>query len=219
MTSEFFLSDFRCRPAGKVDIEAVARTHLLAFPGYFLSTLGAGFLALMYRAFLETSRSVFLVCEDHNGSVVGFAVGVPAGQNQDFRIAIKFLPAMSIAAFSALIRHPVTVGSGLIVRLLKRNSPAEIHSSAYWLRSIGVAPVHHGTGVAPKLLAAFEVAAVGQGATQIVLTTDEVDNDRTRRFYEREGYSVLRRFFQGGSRPMLLLSKSAKDVESQQLAP
>jgi len=198
-----------CRHAVEGDIDAVARVHLAAFGGFFLSGLGYGFLCVMYRAFLKSPSSLFVVFETASGQLSGFAVGALQGQ-KDRWLAVRFLPQFLLAVVPAVLQHPVPVVTRLWARFFDAGESLQVPPSAAVLRSIGVLPSLRGTGDAAFLLQAFEALALTKGAGHVFLTTDEVNNERAQRFYERSGYGLVARFKQDGERGMWLMLKNLK---------
>ncbi len=198
-----------CRNAVEGDIDAVARIHLAAFDGFFLSQLGYRFLCVMYRAFLKSPSSLFVVFEMASGQLAGFAVGALEGQ-KDRWLAVRFLPQFLWAVIPAVMRHPVPVVKRLWARFADAGERVQVPPGAAVLRSIGVLPSLRGAGAAASLLQAFEALALHKEAGQVFLTTDEMNNERAQRFYERGGYALVVRFKQDGERGMWLMSKNLK---------
>lgn len=202
-------NDECCRQAVDGDIDSVARMHLSAFGGFFLSQLGYRFLCVMYRAFLKSSGSLFVVYEMPSGQLVGFVVGVLQGQ-KDRWLAVRFLPQFLLAVLPAVLRHPAPVIKRLWTRFFDADESPQVPLGAAVLRSIGVQPSMRGSGVAASLLQAFENLALSKGVGQVFLTTDELDNERAQRFYERGGYRLVARFQQDKKRWMWLMAKKLK---------
>lgn len=196
-----------CRQANINDVADVARIHLAAFPGFFLSTLGFRFLCVMYRAFMLNKASVFVVSQNSEGHLTGFAVGALQTGDRDRLLALKFLPQFVLAVLPALLRHPLVVVRRLIARFFEVGELPSISESAVMLRSIGVMPEARGGGAAALLLESFEQLAFERGAEQVCLTTDEEENERAQRFYQRHGYVMSSRFCQDGKRWMWLMNK------------
>ena len=201
--------DEGCRHAVEGDIDAVVRIHLAAFDGFFLSKLGYRFLCVMYRAFLKSPSSLFVVFEMESGQLAGFAVGALHGQ-KDRWLAVRFLPQFLWAVVPAVLRDPVPVVKRLWARFFDPGESLQAPPGAAVLRSIGVQPSLQGSGAAASLLQAFEVMALSKGSGQVFLTTDEVNNERAQRFYERGGYELVARFQQDSERGMWLMSKNLK---------
>ena len=201
----------RCRHAVVGDIPSVARIHLAAFEGFFLCQLGYRFLCVMYLAFLRNPKSLFLVSETASGQLVGFAVGALHGQ-KDRWLALRFMPHFLFAVFPVVVRDPIPLFKRLCARFFDVGESPQLPESAAVLRSIGVLPSMRGTGAAVSLLNSFEALAVVNGACQVFLTTDELNNHRALRFYERSGYQFVSCFQQDGQRGMWLMSKDLKDL-------
>src|SRR5690348_15868578 len=58
----------RLRPAAPADIEAIVAVHRAAFRGFFLSTLGSGFLRQMYRTFVTEADGICILAERRAGN-------------------------------------------------------------------------------------------------------------------------------------------------------
>ena len=209
MSSE---SNDRCRQALISDVPSVARIHLEAFEGFFLSELGYGFLCVMYRAFLVNPAGVFVVHESKDGRVTGFAVGALSSGQKDRWLALRFMPHFLWAALPAIFRRPRTIVTRLASRFFETGSSFDVPKDAAVLRSIGVLTSERGGGAAGGLLGAFEQMALRQGAASVYLTTDQDNNERAQNFYKRHGYGVAEFFQQDGQRPMWLMSKLLKGV-------
>jgi GNAT superfamily N-acetyltransferase len=199
-----------CRIAVEGDIDAIARIHLAAFDGFFLSQLGYRFLCVMYLAFLKSPSSFFVVFETSSGLLAGFAVGALQGQ-KDRWLAVQFFPQFLWAVVPAVLRHPVPVAKRLWARFFYEGESLQVLPGAAVLRSIGVLPSLRGAGAAAALLQAFEALARKKGAGQVFLTTDAVDNERAQRFYERGGYALVARFQLDRERGMWLMAKNLKE--------
>ena len=55
----------------KKSIRKLSRLHTRAFPDFFLTQLGVGFLDALYKGYLNDERSGIIVAED-NGRLAGF---------------------------------------------------------------------------------------------------------------------------------------------------
>lgn len=185
----------------------MARIHLEAFEGFFLSELGYKFLCVMYRAFLVNPAGIFVVHESEDGQITGFAVGALSRGQKDRWLALRFMPHFLWAAFPAIFRYPRKIITRLFSRFFETGSSFAVPNDAALLRSIGVLNSVRGGGTAGGLLCAFEQMAVRLGAAHVYLTTDQDHNERAQNFYKRRGYVVAERFHQDGQRPMWLMSK------------
>lgn len=207
--------NYRCRQALISDVPSVARIHLEAFEGFFLSQLGYGFLCVMYRVFLVNTAGVFVVQESNNGQVTGFAVGALSTGQKDRWLALRYMPHFLWASLPAIFRHPRTIVTRLIARFFETGSSFNVPNDAAVLRSIGVLTSERGSGAAGDLLGAFEQMALRQGAAHVYLTTDQDNNERAQKFYKRHGYGVAEFFQQDGQRPMWVMSKHLKGVVNE----
>lgn len=202
----------RCRQALISDMPSVARIHLEAFEGFFLSELGYRFLCVMYRAFLVNPVGIFVVHESKDGQITGFAVGGLSIGRKDRWLALRFMPHFFWAALPAIFRCPRKIVTRLFSRFFDSGSSFDVPNDAAVLRSIGVLTSERGGGAASGLLGAFEQMALRQGAAHVYLTTDQDHNERAQNFYKRHGYDVAQCFHQDGVRPMWLMSKHLMGV-------
>lgn len=204
-----------CRQALISDVPGVARIHLEAFEGFFLSELGYRFLCVMYRAFLVNPASIFVVRESKHGQILGFAVGALSSGQKDRWLALRFMFHFLWAILPAIFRCPGKVITRLSSRFFESGSPFDVPNDAAVLRSIGVLTSERGGGTANGLLVAFEQMALRKGAAHVYLTTDQDQNERAQNFYKRHGYVVAQRFYQDGRRPMWLMSKHLMGVVNE----
>lgn len=192
----------RIRRATLSDVSIVAQIHTLAFPGFFLTSLGNSFLKELYSGFVNQPGGIFVVAEDGD-KVIGFAAGttVPDVFFTELRKRRGFY--FLLKAIPALIKNARVVFKKLIASIFyKGDTPAELIGGTL-LSSIGVIPSSHGGLVGSALLDNFEKIAFSQKATFIYLTTDAVGNKRVNAFYGKHGYSVEGKFLQQSNRPML----------------
>lgn len=197
------------RKASPADIDAVVRIHIRAFPGFFLTRLGYGFLCELYNGFLSNPTGVFIVAEASGGQLIGFAAGTLAPEQFFYDLRKKRAKHFLIHAIPALLKNPSLVFSKLYSAVFYRgDKPSDLEGGAL-LSSIGVLPDVAGKTIGSELLSSFESEVFSQGAPFVYLTTDEVGNERVNAFYLRNGYLVESRFMQGGKRPMLRYLKKA----------
>jgi ribosomal protein S18 acetylase RimI-like enzyme len=166
------------------DIPDVVRLHQLAFKGFFLDQMGAGFLTGYYRSVLSYQRSIALVYEAQNSEILGFAVGfydAAAFYSHFKKQRMRLLPAILFA----VVKKPTLI-SKIIGNMRRVNSPREHAGTAVELSSI--ATIKLGAGIGAALLEAFKHSAFEIGATEINLTTDEVNNESVKAFYVRHGF-------------------------------
>lgn len=186
----------RVRSATMDDIPAIATVHREAFPGFFLTRLGSGFLRAYYRAVLRFDGGRLYVAAD-GGWIVGFVAGFVDPPR--FYGAIKRRPWKFAAPLAAaLLRRPWLVGSILarIGAVAVRGRPDGEQVTAdgrVELSSLAVRPSMRGRGVGRRLVQTFIDSARGTPATVVSLTTDARENDEVNAFYERFGFGLARR--------------------------
>lgn len=169
------------------DLDAVVGIHRTAFPGFFLTRMGPHFLRAYYAAVLDFEASIALVASAaETDTPGGFAVGFrdPQGFYALFNSRKRnLLPAILLA----VLRDP-----GLLPAILRNMRRVEAQAGhpvdAVELSSIAVGEA--GRGVGGALLEAFAAEARANGATRLVLTTDETGNDSVRAFYEARGFAL-----------------------------
>jgi len=184
------------------DVQAVSEIHELAFPEFFLTSLGRKFLRELYASFLHHPSGVFLVA-DEAGQVEGFAVGTVSPKIFFSSIRRKRGLAFLISAIPAVLRTPRVVLRKLYMAIFySGDRPVEFSEGAL-LSSIGVMPSAVGKEIGSELLECFEMEVFSRGARFVYLTTDELGNDRVNAFYHKCGYYKESRFMQDGRRPMV----------------
>jgi ribosomal protein S18 acetylase RimI-like enzyme len=209
MTTSIYTVDSTtgCRLAGNEDITQVARIHLIAFPNFFLTSLGFNFLYTMYRVFLCNPANIFMVFEK-DGAIHGFAVGLMGTAGSDLKVAIRFLPELCFALIPVFFFHPLVISKRIINRIVSTSSSLNISDSEVMLRSIAVLPESRGHGIAEILIKNFEVQAVTAGAVRAVLTTDANENERALAFYFKNGFEITHKFYRYNKRAMYLMKKN-----------
>jgi predicted N-acetyltransferase YhbS len=166
------------------DAGAVTAVHLAAFPGFFLSFLGARFLRELYRAIVDDEEGIAFVAEAE-GRVIGFVAG--SGSAGFYRRAARrrwF--RFALASLGALLRKP-----SIARRLLRAlYAPPRTSSEGALLMSLAVDPSVQRSGAGALLTRAFVDEARRRGASAVVLTTDKLGNDAVNAFYRAQGFAA-----------------------------
>jgi ribosomal protein S18 acetylase RimI-like enzyme len=183
---------FEVRSASKGDLTGIVKVHQSAFPRFFMTSLGPSFLRLYYAQVLRHSSGILLVGVAE-GTIVGFIAGFvnpetfyKCMKQRRFQYAISLLPT--------IISRP-----RVIPRLLSnfgrvsgfRRASSQLEAE---LASLAVQPAAANKGIGKALVRAFVLAAKGQGADAVYLTTDAHDNDPVNRFYSKLGFGVTQTF-------------------------
>lgn len=170
------------------DVGKAVDVHLRAFPGFFLTFLGAGFLRELYASILADQSGIGFVWDDGAG-MSGFVCGSSQPQGLYTRLLKRRWHRFGWAALPGFLKEP-----GILPRLLRALRMPEQEASiphCACLMSIAVHPEWQGQGAGKALVAAFVCEAEQRGCRAVNLTTDAVDNEATNRFYQRLGFDLL----------------------------
>ncbi len=173
----------------KRHVVEAADVHMAAFPDFFLSFLGRGFLRELYRAFAADERSISLVGENpQDGQVFGLVAGTLDPGAFFKALLMKRWWAFGISSLPALIRRPKAAGRVFRALAYRGDSPNDKRRAL--LSSIAVSPGQQGTGLGSALLREWEKRVRGKGMQGCYLTTDAVGNDGVNRFYVGNGWKI-----------------------------
>jgi ribosomal protein S18 acetylase RimI-like enzyme len=181
------------------DLPQVVDVHLKSFPGFFLTFLGHSFLALLYRNMQSDPESVVWVASS-DGEIEGFVAGVMHQSGFYQRLIKRQKWAFAAAALGALLRRPSIAPR--LLRALRQPAEAQHASAEACLMSIAVRPESEGKGIGKQLVTAFCQELARRGVPGVCLTTDQDDNDRVNRFYQRLGFRLSRTFITPEGRAM-----------------
>jgi ribosomal protein S18 acetylase RimI-like enzyme len=162
------------------DIREAAALHRLAFPSFFLSSLGEPFLRQFYKAFLD-DEGIGLVARSDAGRLLGVVVGhtQPAGFFR--RLLFRRWYAFAFASVGLIVRHPRVVPR--LLRAVTYRGQTPLTAGGALLSSICVADDARGTGTGRLLLDSWTAALRARGGSRAYLTTDVDDNDAVNAFY------------------------------------
>jgi len=186
-------SDIQVRAACCEDVDTIVGVHLSAFPGFFLSRLGPGFLQQLYRTFVTDPDGICLVAESAAGTsrrIVGFVAGSSAPAALFRRALLRRGLQFAWSAAGALLLDPVGVGRRLLAATRYRGERPAAIPTASLLSSLGVAPNARTAGVGRALISGFCGAARSRHSSHVYLTTDQQDNDAVNRFYHSLDFTV-----------------------------
>lgn len=194
------------RNATLQDVPGIVAIHKQAFEDFFLTSLGENFLELYYSTFIESGEGV-VYCALLDGVVIGFSACSYVSKGFNFSLIKNNLFKFGIEALRLLFLKPKA-----LVRLAK-NMNKEINDSTITdngeyaeLYSIAVSPTCQGSGFGRMLLNAIEEDVKGHN-TQVSLTTDYHNNEKTLAFYKALGYEEYYDFVTYPNRRMWRLIK------------
>lgn len=169
------------------DIDAVVALHKRAFPGFFLTRMGDGFLKAYYRSVMDYDGRIALVLrEQGTDRLLGFAVGFrdPAAFYAAFASRKRSLfPLILLAA----LRDPTLV---LQIWRNTRRVETKVERGRDEVELSSIASDVFGQGIGGILLSTFVAEAAHMKASRISLTTDADGNDAVRRFYEAHSFAL-----------------------------
>jgi ribosomal protein S18 acetylase RimI-like enzyme len=191
------------------DITSVVRVHRESFPGFFLSSLGPGFLRLFYQAVMNDDDGIAIVAARQD-AVVGFACGSRAPQDFYRRLLKRQWWKFGWAAMRSLVRRPSMVRR-FIGGVGKRIVPTDSAAVAE-LMSLATLPHVQGQGIGRDLVIRFLSDARRAGATHVTLTTDSLGNERVNSFYRRLGFTLVDSFETNTGRKMNLYEINTETI-------
>ena len=180
-------------------IRDLSRLHTRAFPEFFLTQLGVGFLDALYKGYLSDERSGIIVAED-NGKLVGFIAYSYDYPNFYKGLIKNHLFKFAFCSMGAAIRHP-----SFIKRLLGafKKSDSVVKDEKYVeLASICVDPDMGKKGIGSQLIDYLKGMVDLNKFAYINLETDAVNNDGVNRFYRMNGFKLARSYFSSEGRKM-----------------
>ncbi|MBK5965864.1 hypothetical protein CCR95_17720 [Thiocystis minor] len=163
---------------------AVADLHARTIEQGFLSTLGPGFLSLLYQAINENPESALIVAYE-DGAVCGFIAGT-LNLKQVYRGLLRRWPALFVALAPSLL---IPTRLWRIIEILRYSRGAGADSVSLpeaELLSLAVLPSYRGRGHAESLYAGLVrfFADRQQAAFKIVVGAELA---QAHRFYRRMG--------------------------------
>ena len=190
------------RKATLADVPEMIAVHRQSFERFFLTQLGPGFLAELYRAFVTDGTCISWVAIQ-DSKAVGFCVGTSQPNGFFRQLFLRGWWRFLLASVEALARNPFYVGQRLARGVLYRgDSPAQLRGRGTLLSSIAVLPEFSGHGTGNRLLHVFVEEAFQRGAEFVYLTTDHENNESVNEFYTRAGFVCESTLLKPGGRKM-----------------
>lgn len=187
---EIYELDKKTTPKSYID--RIARLHIKAFPDFFLTQLGRGFLRTLYQGYLEDENSGIIVAEDEKGRLLGF-IAYSRDYSNFYKGLIKHhILEFGAGAAGAALRHP-----SFTKRLLGafKKSDEVVKTEKYVeLASIGVNPKVTGKGIGSKLIDFLKEHTDFNKYAYINLETDADNNDAANEFYKKNGFVLSREY-------------------------
>lgn len=186
------------RTGGAADAPAAARLHASRITEGFLSFLGPGFLARLYRRITRTPGSFLLVVDGDDG-VIGFLAGSADVGGLYRSFVLRDGVAAGLAAAPRLVR-----GWRRVIETLRHGGGGSGTGRGTELLAVATDPAASGRGVGSALVSAFLDRVRAAGGTEAYVVVG-ADNDRAVALYERAGFTRADEFeLHAGVRSLLL---------------
>lgn len=176
----------KIRNANIEDLQNVVSIHEMAFPEFFLTTLGSKFLKLFYTSVMNHKDGVLLVCENEE-RVIGFCAGTMLSSGFNSKLIKSDLWAYMMVSLKILFTRPKSL-IHLMKNISKEESSQGDDGQYAELLSIGVDPTVQRSGGGTALLKALEEEVKARGGEKLSLTTDFNENEKAIGFYKSLGY-------------------------------
>lgn len=178
------------------DLIQVAKVHIKAFKGSFLSKLGVGAVKRYYDWQINGPHSHYCIVAEIDGKVVGFCVGgISRGamigflRRHKFYLVTKLLSKFYLLLNKDFLAKFLSALKMFVKKMVfvEENKIEKRTSDTYGILAICVLPEMQGSGVAKELMIESENKAKEMGFLGMHLTV-ESKNRRAIRFYEKLGY-------------------------------
>ncbi len=189
------------------DAKLLAKLHILAFPNFFLTSLGERFLNTFYEKTIKSENGLGLGI--FNGDrIIAFAIGT--NQIKGFYKSLIRNEGLSLllSAFPTIVYKPKNI-LRIIKNLLGKNDGFE-PTEGGWLLSICTDPEYQGTGISQQCFLGFEKLIIDKSIMKLWLTTDSQENERANLFYKKMNYQLKCTFTNTNNRKMNLYTKNLK---------
>ena len=181
--------DYLLRKMSKADLDDVVQIHLRAFPGFFLTSLGKGFIYELYKDFLLNKYSICKVIEI-NTIIQGFAIGTLKPEFLFRKLLFQKGFILLFFTLKAFFKNPRTLLRKLFYAVKYRGEFPSGFNRPTLLSSIGINPKSETKGIGSLLIEEFCKEAYSKGADVVYLITDRDFNDRVNSFYLKNGFQL-----------------------------
>lgn len=180
-------------------LDEIVKLHIKAFPDFFLTQLGDGFLKTLYLGYLEDKSSGIIVAKEEN-HLIGF-IAYSRDYSNFYKGLIKHhLIKFAFCSLCAAVKHP-----SFTKRLLGafKKSDEVVKNEAYVeLASIAVNPDAKGKGTGTLLIDYLKKAIDFNKFSYISLETDADNNKSVNEFYKKNGFELAREYTTAEGRRM-----------------
>jgi len=195
--------------AEKEEIDKVVSIHENAFTGFFLTSLGRPFLKLYYKSVSKHKDGILLGYFDENNILCGFCAATMNSNGFNKSLVKKNLLDFFLISAHILVTKPSSL-IRLINNFTKKSSGIVDNGEYAELLSIAISTSSQGGGIGKKLLLELEEKLKDGKYSNLSLTTDYYNNEKTISFYKKMGYSTLYEFISYPNRKMYRMIKKIK---------
>jgi len=172
--------------ADKSNVNNIVDIHMEAFPGFFLTFLGKGFLKHLYSGFITHEKSNLLIAVDNIDEVVGFLAYSEDLSGFYKNLIIKSIIPFVWYSFCAFIKKPLIVFR--LLRAFKKINDDKQYDKYVKILSIGVSQKGKGRGIGSKLIEKLKTTIDFIKVSYIQLETDADNNEATNQFYIKNDF-------------------------------
>ncbi|MFA6175750.1 MAG: GNAT family N-acetyltransferase [Phycisphaerae bacterium] len=183
------MGNFTIRGIAGKDVKQVVDIHIKAFPSFFLTFLGRGFLKEFYKSFLCDSQGVgFVAIDQETNDILGAIVGSLNPNGYFKRLLKRKWFAFCIASVGAVLRKPAVIKRLFRAVFYRGDAPDGQERSL--LSSIAVSPDAQGRGVGKALVKRWLEEIKSRKSSGAFLTTDAENNQAVNSFYQNLGWKL-----------------------------
>jgi len=187
------------------EVKNVVRIHEKSFKGFFLTTLGSGFLKSYYTILLKDKGTTFVGCYiDHE--LAGFCSVANHSNGYNKRLIKSNIFHFIVIGLKLVMSKPAS-----IIRLnknLDKKSSISDRGEYCEVVSIAVAENFQGKGLGGEMLFFIEKKLKKEKYNKLSLTTDFYNNGPALVFYKKNGYKILSDFYTYPKRKMYRFIKN-----------
>ena len=190
----------------KAGLKEVVEVHKNSFKGFFLTTLGDGFLHLYYDS-IRKDRNAILIGIYNEEKLCGFCAATFKSKGFNSQLIKNNILKFLMIGLQLLFSKPMSLIH--IIKNFRKNVSRFNDKSEYAeLLSIGVSEDLQGRGIGKKLLLELEKVLSIHECSILSLTTDFYNNDGVIEFYKRLGYEIYYDFIAYPERKMYRMIKT-----------
>lgn len=188
----------------KRHLNSVVDVHNSAFKGFFLTELGSNFLRLYYESVMKSDDGILYGAFD-NDNLIGFCAACTRSAGFNSGLIKQNIVRYGIVSLKILFTRPKALFR--LGKNLTKTGNVKDDGEYAEILSIAVRQDVQNSGTGKLLVEGVENYLRERGISELSLTTDKFDNDKTLAFYRRNGFGLMYEFVTYPERKMLRLIK------------